>query len=51
MQALVQEAGVARIYGGLHFPFDITAGQKLGGAVADLALKLAPNGHRPIPLD
>jgi len=51
MQALVQEAGVARIYGGLHFPFDITAGQQLGSAVADLALKLAPNGHQPIPLE
>jgi membrane-associated phospholipid phosphatase len=51
MQGLVQEAGLARIYAGLHFRFDITAGQELGGAVAELALRLAPQGHRPIPLD
>jgi len=51
MQALVEEAGVARIYAGLHFRFDITAGQKLGSAVAELALRQAPRGHRAIPLD
>ena len=51
LQAMVEEAGVSRIYGGLHFRFDIPAGQELGFAVAELALRLAPNGHRPIPLD
>jgi len=51
MQALVEEAGVARIYAGLHFRFDITAGQKPGSAVAELALRQAPRGHRAIPLD
>lgn len=51
MQILVQEAGVSRIYGGLHFRFDVTAGQVLGGAVAEQALRAAPDGHRAIPLD
>jgi membrane-associated phospholipid phosphatase len=49
--AMVEEAGVSRLYAGLHFRFDITAGQELGFAVAELALRLAPQGHRPIPLD
>jgi membrane-associated phospholipid phosphatase len=51
LQAMVQEAGVSRIYGGLHFRFDITAGQELGFAVAELALRLSPKGHVAIPLD
>jgi len=51
LHAMVEEAGVSRIYAGLHFRFEITAGQQLGYAVAALALRLAPDGHRPIPLD
>lgn len=51
LQAKVEEAGMSRIYAGLHFRFDVTAGQVLGYSVADLALRLAPDGHQPIPLD
>jgi hypothetical protein len=51
LQAMVEEAGVSRIYAGLHFRFDVTAGQRLGAAVAEEALRAAPEGHRPIPLD
>lgn len=51
LRAMVEEAGVSRLYAGLHFRFDITAGQELGFGVADLALRLAPRGHRAIPLD
>ena len=51
LDAMVEEAGISRIYAGLHFRFDITAGQTLGFAVADLALRMAPKGHEPIPLD
>ncbi len=51
MRALVEEAGLARIYGGVHFRFDVEAGQQLGAAVARVALRKAPRGHRPIPLD
>lgn len=48
---LVEEAGLARIYAGLHYDFDITAGREIGYAVAALALRLAPDDHQPIPLD
>jgi len=51
LHAMVEEAGVSRLYAGLHFRFDVTAGRELGFAVAELALRQAPNGHRPIPLD
>jgi PAP2 superfamily len=51
LQAMVQQAGVARIYAGLHYRFDVVAGQTLGFSVADLALRRAPIGHRPIPLN
>lgn len=51
LRAMVMEAGMARIYSGLHYRFDITAGQTLGYAVAELALRQAPNGHRAIALE
>jgi membrane-associated phospholipid phosphatase len=51
LHALVEEAGVARLFAGLHFRFDVDAGRRLGYAVAALALALAPHGHQPIPLD
>lgn len=35
---LVHEAGISRIYGGIHYRFDIDAGQALGRAVADWAI-------------
>ena len=34
----VSEAGLSRMYAGIHFRFDVTAGQALGRAVAELAL-------------
>jgi membrane-associated phospholipid phosphatase len=51
LRAMVQEAGMSRLYAGLHFDFDIAAGQQLGYSVAELALRLAPDGHQPIALD
>lgn len=51
LQAMVEEAGMSRIYAGLHFRFDVTAGQELGRGVAALALERAPRGHRAIALD
>jgi membrane-associated phospholipid phosphatase len=36
---LALEAGMARIYVGLHYRFDIEAGQALGRAAARLALE------------
>lgn len=34
LEPLVAEAGMSRIYGGLHYQFDVTAGQELGRDVA-----------------
>jgi membrane-associated phospholipid phosphatase len=38
LEAQVAEAGLSRILGGIHYRFDITAGQALGRAVAGVAL-------------
>jgi membrane-associated phospholipid phosphatase len=51
LDAMVEEAGLSRIYGGLHYRFDCVAGQVLGRQVAAQVLATAPTGHRPIPLD
>jgi hypothetical protein len=51
LRAMVEEAGISRLYAGLHFRFDVTAGQALGTAVAELALRRTPEGHQPIALD
>lgn len=51
LHAQVEEAGVARLYAGLHFRFDITAGRALGFAVAREVLERAPRANQPIPLD
>jgi len=38
LDAQVAEAGLSRIIGGIHYRFDITAGQNLGRSVAGVAL-------------
>ncbi len=50
LDAKVDEAGIARIYAGLHFRFDITAGQVLGAKVAALALTKVPGSTAAVPL-
>lgn len=47
----VTEAGLARLYAGLHFRFDLTAGQEIGRKVAELALTRIPKANTAIPLD
>lgn len=47
----VTRAGLSRMYGGLHYRFDITAGQKLGRDVAGWAIAHDVAGHEPFPLD
>jgi len=37
--AMVDEAGMSRVYGGIHYRFDIDAGRDIGRATAALALK------------
>jgi membrane-associated phospholipid phosphatase len=38
LQAGLVEAGLSREYGGIHYPFDVAAGQALGRSVGRLAL-------------
>ncbi len=38
---LAQQIGYGRVIAGLHFPIDVTAGQKLGHAYADVIVKQA----------
>ncbi|HEX6051607.1 MAG TPA: vanadium-dependent haloperoxidase [Gemmatimonadaceae bacterium] len=38
LAAIVEEAGVSRMYGGIHYRFDIEAGQTIGRGAAALAL-------------
>jgi membrane-associated phospholipid phosphatase len=39
VDAYVTEAGMSRVYGGIHYRFDIEAGQDIGRGAAALALK------------
>ncbi len=39
LEAIVDEAGMSRVYGGIHYRFDIDAGREIGRAAAALALK------------
>lgn len=50
MDAKVADAGVSRIYAGLHYRFDITAGNVIGVKVAALALARIPAASAAIPL-
>lgn len=38
LDSLVTDAGMSRVYAGIHYRFDIMAGQTLGNAVADWAI-------------
>ncbi len=40
MSAMVEEAGLSRMYAGLHYRFDCTVGQELGRKVAEQALRV-----------
>jgi len=52
LQSMIEEAGLARMYGGLHYRFDLLAGRELGRQVAEWVMKTAaPKGHNAIPLD
>jgi membrane-associated phospholipid phosphatase len=48
---MVEESGLSRMYGGLHYRFDITAGRELGQKVAEFVLLVSGNGRGAIPLD
>ena len=38
LQQIITDAGLSRMYGGIHYRFDVTAGQDIGRAAALLAL-------------
>jgi len=40
LDAQVEQAGLSRIYAGIHYRFDVEAGQTLGRSVAELALSV-----------
>ncbi len=50
LDAELVDAGVSRIYAGLHYRFDITAGNDIGAKVAALALTHIPAANTAIPL-
>jgi membrane-associated phospholipid phosphatase len=45
LDAMVTEAGLSRMYGGIHYRFDITAGQALGRDVARFAIAADASGN------
>jgi membrane-associated phospholipid phosphatase len=51
LEAIVEEAGIARMYGGLHYRFDCEAGRDLGRNVAEWVMSTTAGGNAIIPLD
>ena len=51
LEAMIVEAGLSRMYGGLHYRFDCEVGQTLGRQVADYVMRVTARGHVAIPLD
>jgi membrane-associated phospholipid phosphatase len=51
LQGMVEEAGLSRMYAGLHYRFDCEVGQVLGRRVAEWVLRVTEGGHRAIALD
>ena len=49
--AMIEEAGLSRIYAGLHYRFDCTVGAELGRQVAGQVLRVSGTGRAAIPLD
>jgi membrane-associated phospholipid phosphatase len=45
LDAMVTEAGLSRMYGGIHYRFDIEAGQQLGHGVAAFAIAADASGN------
>ena len=47
---LAEEAGISRIYGGIHYRFDMDAGLTLARQIADWSIAHDINGHAPFPI-
>jgi membrane-associated phospholipid phosphatase len=50
-QVMAEEAGLARMYAGLHYRFDCEVGRDLGKKVAEHVMRTTAGGHALIPLD
>jgi membrane-associated phospholipid phosphatase len=48
LEALVTEAGLSRMYAGIHYRFDIDAGAALGRNVARFAIAADASGNSPL---
>jgi ribosomal protein L21E len=48
---MVEEAGLLRMYAGLHYRFHCEVGQVLGRQVAEYVLRVTESGQRAIALD
>jgi hypothetical protein len=46
LNGLADQAAISRIYGGIHYRFDMDAGLALGRTIASYALQHAVNGHQ-----
>jgi membrane-associated phospholipid phosphatase len=51
LDAMVTQAGLSRMYGGIHYRFDIEGGQLLGRSVAAFAIAADRSGHSVLTLD
>ena len=51
LTAMVEEAGLSRMLGGLHFRFDCVAGQQLGRQVGEQVLRVFGSSRSAIPLN
>jgi membrane-associated phospholipid phosphatase len=51
LDAMVIEAGLSRMYGGIHYRFDIEAGQLLGQSVADFTIAADRSGESVLTPD
>jgi hypothetical protein len=47
--AIGEEAAISRLYGGIHYRFDLDAGKEIARNVIALARELDPRGHEPFP--
>jgi hypothetical protein len=50
-EAAAVEAGVSRIYGGIHYRFDVDAGLAPGRTIGRYVLEHGPVGREPLVLE
>jgi hypothetical protein len=51
LRAMAEEAGLSRIYGGIHYRFDMTAGFELARQITALALSKDVHGHEAFAIE